>query len=355
MNLSFFYKMLIAIIIISLAVLFFFVSFRKAPQMVIEQGGRGAIVEHRPRVLLVQSYHRDYGWATGISRGLRRMLDPRYVEVEAYYMDTRRRFDEAEKRQAGEEAMRLARQWQPDVVVAADDNAQQYFAAEFAEQEGIPVVFCGVNRPLELYGYPRTNVTGIIEVPRYRKTVDLFRRLIPGLKRTYVLTDASESSEGIVAHVRAWPDYEGVRLAKVVQAEYVSDWKAAVLEAGELSDLLVIYSAQLLLERPTGERADPVTVTRWTVEHAAVPVAGAPMDEAMNDLMLGGVSESSVAHGMLAGRMVLDILSGTSPAELPVQTVENGVSRLHVGHAQRLGLRVDEELMQQIDLVVGVP
>ena len=77
------------------------------------------------KCLFVSSYHQGYAWSDGVERGLRSVLEGE-CEIRQFDMDTKRRKSMPDKKQAALEAKALIGSWQPDVVIAADDNAAKY-------------------------------------------------------------------------------------------------------------------------------------------------------------------------------------------------------------------------------------
>jgi hypothetical protein len=98
-----------------------------------------------------------------VERGVRSVLEGR-CEVKQFDMDTKRYKTTTEIEQKAHEAKILIDTWQPDVVIAADDNAAKYVIMAFYKDHRIPFVFCGINWTVEEYGFPYRNATGMIEV-----------------------------------------------------------------------------------------------------------------------------------------------------------------------------------------------
>lgn len=119
------------------------------------------------KVLLVHSYHPEYPWVDAISRGASETLEEHGIAVEIFYMDTKRKTDDLWKARAGELAGRKTAEFAPDIIIAVDDNAQEYFGKHLVDGS-LPLVFCGVNSDPSKYGYPASNVTGIIERPHFK-------------------------------------------------------------------------------------------------------------------------------------------------------------------------------------------
>lgn len=133
-------------------------------------------VQALPKCLFISSYHRGYAWSDGVERGLRSVLETR-CELKQFDMDTKRQKSNEYKQKIGAEARDLVNNWQPDVVITADDNAAKYVIKPFFRDHKIPFVFNGVNWTAREYGFPYTNVTGMVEVapikPMLSRAADL--------------------------------------------------------------------------------------------------------------------------------------------------------------------------------------
>ena len=63
---------------------------------------------------------------------------------------------------AGKTAREQIDEWQPDVVVVADDTAIEYLLQAHYKDHSLPFVFCGLNWSASQYGLPYANTTGMI-------------------------------------------------------------------------------------------------------------------------------------------------------------------------------------------------
>ena len=123
-------------------------------------------------ILLVHSYHRGYRWVDTISEGVRSVVDKTGVKLDILYMDAKRHTDEAWKITAGRQASEWVDKHRPDIILAADDDAQEYFAVQYVNT-GLPIVFTGVDADPSKYGYPAANATGVIECPHFKESLAL--------------------------------------------------------------------------------------------------------------------------------------------------------------------------------------
>jgi ABC-type uncharacterized transport system substrate-binding protein len=303
----------------------------------------------RPRVLLVHSYHAGYPWVDAITRGVRMALPASDVDLQVIYMDTKRNTDEAFKQQAGEEARRIVAEWQPRVVITADDNAQEYFAAQHASEGATQFVFCGVNANPEKYGYPAANVTGVLERPHYRDSIALLRQLMPDVTRIALLSDDSPTSAGALQFMS--DEETETEIVSKEMATTFEQWKAAVRRLQSSADAIAIYMYHTVKESGNPVSLDPKIVMDWTVAESSVPIIGFFIF-AVDDGALCGFLESGVEHGFRAGQMAAEILRGKSAGAIPIVTALEGQSMLNLKTAQKLNLTVPDSITGGIDVLV---
>ncbi|MFW2437748.1 MAG: ABC transporter substrate-binding protein [Arenicellales bacterium] len=138
----------------------------------------------------VSSYHKGYAWSDGIERGLRAELNG-HCDLIQFDMDTKRNRSELYKTQKAVDLARKIKAIKPEVIIASDDNAARYLIAPYFSGGDIPVVFCGINWTVKEYGFPASNVTGMVEVTAFRPMLDWASKLTrPGARGVYIGTDA---------------------------------------------------------------------------------------------------------------------------------------------------------------------
>lgn len=130
------------------------------------------------KCLYISSYHPGYAWSDGVERGLRSVLEGK-CDIRQFNMDTKRNKQEEYKKNKGLEAKQLIESWKPDIVITADDNAAKYIIQAHYKDHDIPFVFCGVNWTAAEYGFPYSNVTGMVEVAPIYPLLDKVQDLIP--------------------------------------------------------------------------------------------------------------------------------------------------------------------------------
>ena len=138
------------------------------------------------KCLFVSSYHPGYAWSDGVERGIRSTLEGK-CEIKQFNMDTKRNKHPEHMRKAGLEVKQIIDRWKPDIVITADDNAAKYVIQAHFKDHEIPFVFCGINWTADEYGFPYSNVTGMVEVAPIYPLLEKVKDLMPDAKRAIYL------------------------------------------------------------------------------------------------------------------------------------------------------------------------
>ena len=298
------------------------------------------------KILLVHSYQTGYPWVDAITRGVRKILDGSGARLEIFYMDTKRNTAEAWKKRAGELAERKMKEHKPDVVIAADDNAQQYFAMKYVGR-GIPFVFCGVNADPSKYGYPASNITGIIERPHFKDTLEFLSEL-KNVRRIGMLSSDDETSIGAFNFMKE--EFVDVKVTEWKLVGRFDDWKRAVYNFNDSVDAFGIYMYHTLKDENSPTSLDPAAVMSWTAAHAKVPTMGF-FDFGIEDGLVAGFVESGFEHGEKAAKYALDILKGVPLASLPITEANIGIRMVNRDAAFRLGIPLGPQVLKSSRVV----
>lgn len=298
------------------------------------------------RILLVHSYHPEYAWVDTITQGVHSTIADSGINLDIFYMDTKRHPDAAWKSESGRKAMERVTQYKPDVVLAIDDDAQTYFARQLVRGP-IPVVFCGVDADPSKYGYPASNVTGIIERPHFRESIALVAGIRP-TRRIAVMSCNDSTSIAALGFMKQ--DNLAVEVAEWRMVDDFDQWKQAVLHFNKTVDALVIRSYQAVPKPGGKEIEDPRAVVDWTVQNATIPTIAFHDFEIKDGLMLG-VVKSGHEYGSMATEYALQILDGDSPGALAIKRTKTGIPMINRSTAARLGINLADDVIRGVTLV----
>jgi len=286
------------------------------------------------RVLVVMSYHESYLWGMEIKEGIDGELASS-CEVRYVYLDTKNNF-------AGgpEKAKRfhdIFLEYRPDGVIAADDAAQSMFVVPYLKNKvKTPVMFCGVNEEPELYGYPASNVSGILERVHVKESIALVQQLIPSVRTFGCIMKDDPSSYGILKQMH--DEAEGYS-AKFITARFVKSLKEAVAMARELKQ-----KCDALFLTPMDGLPSPVGTPLSTGEAtpSIVKAFGKPTfsENSFNvkSGVLCAVVKTGQEQGSTAARMLLRAMRGTPVKDIPITSNRHGKRMINVTVMKSLGI-----------------
>lgn len=290
------------------------------------------------KVLFVNSYHAGYEWSDGIETGIHSVLDETGVEVKTVYMDTKRNTDEAFRIEAGKQAKSEIDAFEPDVILVADDNAQQFLVVPHLMEEDVPIVFMGVNWDASIYGYPTEHITGMIEVELVAELMDRLGEYADTERVGYV-TITSETESKVIEEYNA-RFFDGQMEA--YEASTFEEFKEAFLQAQDEMDVVLIGNnagvewdiedaAQFFAEQtrvPTG------SINSWMAQYTMITLAKIPEEQ-----------------GEWSAQAALKILDGQSVSDIPVSENVKGELILNLDIAEQLGVVFQPSLLRVAEVV----
>ena len=118
------------------------------------------VISNTPKVLILHSYNVEYIWSALLDKSLKEALKKRKnIRTYFYYMNSKFIYNKGTELSA----IKAIKQYDPDLILALDDNAQ-FFLSKHYLSSGIKIVFAGVNGGVEKYNYiGNENITGVFE------------------------------------------------------------------------------------------------------------------------------------------------------------------------------------------------
>ena len=259
------------------------------------------------RCVYISSYHKGYAWSDGVERGLLKTLNGR-CEVIVFEMDSKRQKDEASIRRAALKARQLIDDIQPDVVIASDDNASKYLIVPYYKDAAIPFVFCGVNWTVEQYGFPFSNVTGMIEVAAIEPMFDKAAAITGKIRHAFYIGANTLTESKNLQRFQTAAKHSNIKISSRLvstMAEWIDAYKLA-----QQADLIIV-----------GSNAG---ISDWDGD--AVQTAIRPVSETLSATNHGwmmpytmfGMTKVPDEHGEWAGRVAIEIMNGTKPSDIPI-------------------------------------
>lgn len=299
----------------------------------------------KQRVLVLQSYDAGYSWTRDIDGAIRRVLSSNpHVAVRWHYMDTKRhpwlRFQE----NAGILARKTIDNWTPDLIIACDDDAQEYAAKYYADDPQVRIVFLGINGQIDSYGYDKLHhkVTGILE----RKQLNGVRQLLldyahrNGITKTLRLVHIGDTSHSVALDdqfIRNF-DWSPIKLADTHLVSTFDEWQQAVHEVQDDADFILTTNyRRLSVSSDSQTLTAPSKVVHWSETHSTVPLIGTN-GFFVEDGGMMAIATSPYEQGEVAARMALDILdSRVTPDQIPITSTRQFIVSMRAERVKARG------------------
>jgi ABC-type uncharacterized transport system substrate-binding protein len=301
----------------------------------------------KKKVLFVNSYHEELGWSKGIINGVLDIFENKtdqpfatewMVDLKIVHMDTKRNKSEEFIKRAAVSAKKIIEEWEPDIVIAADDNASKYLIVPYFKDNKLPFVFCGVNWDASIYGFPFSNVTGMIEVTLVEPAIRTMSAYAAGNKVSILVANTLTGKK------------EALYISEIIggasNIEYLNsfyEWKQKYMEMQHNSDMLIMVGLN--------------GINDWNREEAKLLIINETKIPSVMfysewaEYTLFTFATSPEEQGKWAAKTALEILNGKSPEEIPI--IQNKQARIYLNMmlAKKLGITFPMELIEQATFV----
>jgi len=285
------------------------------------------------KILFVDSYHEGYAWSDGITTGLKMVVEPSGAQLKIHRMDTKRNSGEDFKIKAAAETKALIESWKPDVVIASDDNASKYLIAPYYKDGSLPFVFCGVNWDASGYGFPASNVTGMIEVDDFKGLVNILSKFAKG-DRIGFIADDTETTRKVVNYAKSVFGYDlDAHFSKDFE-----DFKKGFAALQGRTDMVIFYSY--------------AGIKGWNEEmanefiSANTKIPTGTFQKEVTPFVSLGFLKIAEEQGHWAANSALKILDGTSPADIPIAKNIDGDVTVNLRLSKQAGLEIPYDIVQ---------
>ncbi|NVN91898.1 MAG: ABC transporter substrate-binding protein [Desulfuromonadales bacterium] len=287
------------------------------------------------KVLVVMSYHESYPWGMEIKEGIDAELAG-ISTLKYVYLDTKNNSGGGAEK--AKKFYDLYREFRPDGVIAADDAAQSLFVVPYLKNKvPTPVMFCGVNEEPDVYGYPATNVSGVLERVHIKESLAFLQQLSPSVKSFGCIMKNDPSSRGILTQIHQ----ESVSYsARFVEARF----PGTLVEALAMVKKMKTKCDALFLTPLDGLKgAHGEALTTQDVTPVLVRAFGKPTTSEnsfnVRSGVLCAVIKTGQEQGSTAAKMLLKAMGGTPVKELPITRNQYGKRMINVSVMNRLKIK----------------
>ena len=291
------------------------------------------------KILFINSYHEGYEWSDGVTQGIKNTLKGSGVALKTMYMDTKRQRDKDKIKAIALEIKNEIEAFQPDIVIAADDNAAKYVIKPYYKNAKLPFVFCGVNWDASPYGFPYNNVTGMEEISLIKAIANNLREYSQGDRIGLLSIDAISGKRNVIHFEK----HLGKSFDKTYYVKNFTEWKQQYLKLQQEVDMLILENPKgiknwdnekglAFIEKNT--KIPSGTTHVWLAPYALLAIAKIPQEQ-----------------GIWAAQTALKVLKGANIKNIPI--VQNKKGRLFVnlklGH--QLKVVFSPDLMEMAEII----
>ncbi len=293
------------------------------------------------KILFINSYHKGYAWSDGIQRGVEAILaDEKFVLLKTIEMDTKRNTSAEFILQAAFKVKQYIEKFNPDVVIAADDNASKYVVEPYYKNADLPFVFCGVNWDASVYGYPYSNATGIVEVALIKQIIRQLQTYAKGSKIGFIGGDVLTTHKELKYHKKLFNiNYDKIYLVKTFK-----EWQEKYLQLQEEVDMIIFYNYAGISGINDWQLAE-----KFILENIKIPTSSAY--RFMAPLVAITIAKSAEEQGRWSAQTALKILAGVKPSEIPIVQNNDGKLIINIKLVNKLGLRIPLNILRISEII----
>ncbi|MCP4692675.1 MAG: hypothetical protein GY859_31835, partial [Desulfobacterales bacterium] len=313
--------------------------------------GSASVCAGKKRILYIDSDHPVDAWSADVAAGVEAVLaGGREAELKIFHMDAKRNQSDEWKKAAALKAKRLIESWRPDVVIASGDDASKHLIVPWFKGAELPFVFCGLNRPPGVYGFPADNVTGVLEVDLYASAMGALGKLARGGRVGFLAPDAPLERRELKNAARRFTPGGDAGSNTGFSTGFTprlvgtfDELKRAFLELQKETDMVLLRDCRSV------KGFDHEEMVAFVNANTSTPICA--MDAHGIHYALLAFSKNGQAQGARAARIALEILAGASPRETPVAAVKRAKIYLNVTLAKKTGVTFPGALIERAQRV----
>ena len=303
------------------------------------------------KVLVVMSYEGDNPWVKEIREGIELVLSPS-SEIRYFYMNTKT--DRASGPKRAEEAYALFQQFQPDGVIAADDDAQAMFVVPFLKDKtDKPVMFNGVNAEPNQYGFPSRNVSGVLERAHVRESLSFIKQLLPSVQNICFLTNNVPPGQSLRAQVMRERDSYPATVSDFHLVSTISALAELKPSLNASCDALFIDSLEGMTDQ-SGKSLTNVEISQLLKDIYRGPLLAGNRYQ-VEQGALAAVVKTGQEQGEKSAEMLLQAMRGKPVATIPIMQNVQGQRIINVTELERRGITLKPIVLRGAALVREQP
>ncbi len=236
----------------------------------------------RPSILVIHTYDAKMPWVQEINKGLRSVFKERtFYYVYYHYMGLSERHGDLEDVNSTQKTLDVIKSLKPNFLILVDDITQEKIGKHFINNKNINVVYCGIKRPPEAYGYDKSRkITGIhmslpLEIINQLLEFNINEDVFHDNLHITLMGDTSTASKEDSQTLEGYKHWEQISLRPSINVETFQEWKEKINKIKGVNDIILISNYRsLIYSEKKPELVPPQEVIQWTMNNAHVPIIG---------------------------------------------------------------------------------
>ncbi len=304
----------------------------------------------KKQVLVLNSYNSGMTWTDNLVGGIKSALS-KNTDVALYYefMDTKQNTGPEYMQKLYEIYKYKFKNRHFDAIMVSDDDAYNFLLKYSWELfPGVPIVFCGVNYFQDSDLSDNPFITGVVELVDVEKNIEVALKLQPNVKNIVIINDKSITGEAnkkvLNSVIPKFPAtnfifYEDMNMSEIQDrvAKLPSDTIILLMSFNkDKSNNIFSYEETI---RIIGEKASVPIYSVW--------------DFYMERGIVGGLLSSGYYQGETAATILLRILNGEKPQDIPV--VKESPNKYMFDYNYLTKYNIDETRLPNDSIIINKP
>jgi hypothetical protein len=311
-------------------------------------GFPGPCLAGRFKVLVVFSYEQDMRWVKDIQEGIGSVLHG-VCDVRYFYMNTKTAYKDGPRK--AQQAFEIYKAWMPDGVITADDNAQSMFVLPYLrDRVKTPVMFCGVDGEPETYGYPASNVSGILERNHISHSIAFAQQLVPTIQTIGFISKQSPTGQAFAEVVRQENTRFPARFEDFFLTATLEETLETVRNLSRNCDALYTAAWGGGVPDRNGHVVPEDEIIRMIAETFGKPTIGSTRAEVGNGLLCS-IVHTGQEQGETAAKQLLQAMAGKPVNQIPITRNRKGKRIINLKVLRALGIKPKPEVLMGTELI----
>ncbi|MCP4971955.1 MAG: hypothetical protein GY932_15370, partial [Arcobacter sp.] len=259
------------------------------------------------KVLYINSYGKNTASYLTQIKAVQHIFNKyKYITLKSIHMNSHNIKYEKDFNVVAEKIKNYVYKWQPDIIIASDDNASNYIIKKYFKNKNIPIIFIGVNWDIKKYGYPYKNLTGQVEVEAINELVKALKIYAKGSKIGLLTADTKTDRKTL----KYYQDLLGIKFEKIKFVKNFDSWIHEYKKIQKEVDILIFRKYSGI------DGWDPHIAKYVVEENTTIPTGS--ISGKMDSLVLMNYKKDNSEFGEYAARTAVKVLNGYQINKIPI-------------------------------------